>query len=233
MRRARGRTLLSFVLRTANHVAARITRIGERHRLESLIYNPVTFLYYLGRSLADAPGVIDVIRTITPDARRYVDVGCGAGGFAATARRRGLEVDACEYSLFGRLFARLLGVRARRLDLSRNPPAAVAAGFDVAYCFEVAEHLRPEFGDRLVEFLSRVARLVIFTAAQPGQGGTGHVNEQPRRYWIDRFEAAGLRYEAHLTRHAAEGFRAACVAPWFGQNVLIFSAPTSETDLTP
>jgi hypothetical protein len=230
MKRRPIRLVMSAALRTVNRAAARITRIGERHGIEWLIYNPFTFLYYLGRSLADAQGVIDVICGLTPDARRYVDVGSGSGGFAAVARRRGIQVDACEKGLFGRAFARLLGVRARPFDLSQNPPAAVGSGFDVAYCFEVAEHLCPELGDRLVKFLTRIAGVVIFTAAQPGQGGTGHVNEQPPRYWIDRFEAAGLRYQAHLTRQAAEGFQAARVAPWFAQNILIFTTPDSGAE---
>ncbi len=222
------RWLLGRILRGVNHAAAALTRVGERHGLPWLVYNPLTFLYYFGRSLADAPGVMAEVGKIAPGARMYADVGAGAGGFAAVATRRGLDVAAYEYSATGRAFARLLGVRARPFDLSQMPPAAVDRKFDLAYCFEVGEHLAPEAGDRLVAFLARLAPLVVFSAAAPGQGGTGHVNEQPVAYWIERFEAQGLRYDDDATRTATEALGAAGVAPWFGKNLLIFATRTEE-----
>jgi hypothetical protein len=190
-----------------------------------LIYNPLTFVFFLGASLANAPGVMGAIRNLAPEARRYVDVGAGSGGFAATARRRGIDVEACEHSRLGRFFIRLLRVPVSSFDLARSPPASLGRGFDLAYCFEVAEHLPAPLGDRLVRFLADLAPLVVFTAAQPGQGGTGHINEQPPAYWIERFEAAGLRYEDGLTQELRAAFRRAEVAPWFPKNVLVLSNP--------
>lgn len=45
-----------------------------------------------------------------------------------------------------------------------------------------------------VAFLGEAAPLVLFTAAHSGQGGQGHINEQSRAYWIDRFEKHGMTY---------------------------------------
>ena len=59
--------------------------------------------------------------------------------------------------------------------------------FDLALCIEVAEHLRAERGDELIEYLCARADSVLFSAAVPGQGGTGHINEQPQSYWHARF----------------------------------------------
>jgi hypothetical protein len=88
---------------------------------------------------------------------------------------------AYEYTRLGRLIARLHGIRP--FDLAQ-PVVVEPAKCDLAYSFEVAEHLPPELGNRLVAFLAASAPTVVFTAAPPGQGGSGHVNEQERPYWV-------------------------------------------------
>lgn len=67
--------------------------------------------------------------------------------------------------------------------------------FDLAMCIEVAEHLPPDRADYLVSLLTSAAPLIFFSAAQPGQGGTLHLNEQPREYWLEKFAARG--YNLH------------------------------------
>ena len=63
---------------------------------------------------------------------------------------------------------------------------------DLAFTFEVAEHVEGAYADILVDnILTGNPRWVIMTAAPPGQGGLGHVNEQPRSYWVKKFTAHG------------------------------------------
>jgi 2-polyprenyl-3-methyl-5-hydroxy-6-metoxy-1,4-benzoquinol methylase len=59
--------------------------------------------------------------------------------------------------------------------------------FDIAICLEVAEHIHESFSEDLVKFLSRISKTVFFSAAPPGQGGHGHINCQPKEYWIELF----------------------------------------------
>jgi SAM-dependent methyltransferase len=180
-------------------------------------------------AVRDAPAVIGVLREMFPDARRYVDVGAGTGGFAAEAVRHGREVVACERSRFGRIAASRQGVRAVPFDLEHEPPARVGSHFDIAYSFEVAEHIPADLADRLVAFLAGLAPIVVLTAAQPGQGGAGHVNEQPRDYWIRLFERSGHGFEASASAEAVRRFKARDVwAPWFVRNFLVFSRATRE-----
>lgn len=141
-----------------------------------------------------APGLYRALRIVFPEARRFADVGAGSGGMAAHGRRLGLDVVACEDSPFGRLFARAQGVTSVPFDVGTDSPRMLGAEADVAYCIEVAEHMPADLGERLVAFLGGAAPLVMFTAAHPGQGGQGHINEQPREYWIDRFEKRGMTY---------------------------------------
>ena len=67
---------------------------------------------------------------------------------------------------------------------------------------EVAEHIEPEYAEQYVINLCSFGDLILLTAAPPGQGGHGHVNCQPKRYWEKLFGWNGyLRvnyYEARL-----------------------------------
>src|SRR5205814_2387550 len=94
------------------------------------------------------------------------------------------------------------GSRLIRHDLADPLPAEVVScgPFELALCWEVAEHLPPTAGDRLVGSIRDVhPTRLVFTAAIPGQGGHGHINEQPPEYWRSRFDAVGLRWEPHET----------------------------------
>ena len=63
--------------------------------------------------------------------------------------------------------------------------------WDLSLCIETGEHLPPDRADYLVELLTQASDVCFFSAAQPGQGGTMHLNEQPKSYWLDKFRAHG------------------------------------------
>jgi SAM-dependent methyltransferase len=206
-------------------IGRRLTSLGHRWDVNWLIYNPVQFRYYHQLAIRNAPGVIDTLIQVFPTALRYADIGAGSGAYAAEARRRGREVLAFEHSPIGRLFARMQGVDSRRIDFgSRQHPSSFASlRFDLAYCLEVAEHLPATMGDELVRVTALMAPVVVFTAAAPGQGGTGHVNEQPKEYWIERFRRHRMRFDNELTRRVSQGFDSGIDdARWLVTNVLVF-----------
>jgi SAM-dependent methyltransferase len=199
-----------------------LSKVGERLGLNWLVYNPLLYHSFNELALANAPGVLGAIAARFPKANSYIDVGCGAGAFAAQAMRMGKQVAACEYSPHGRKYARRNGVDAHPFDLTKPVPTDIQCRFDLAYCFEIAEHLPPDMGMRLVEFLVGKADVIVFTAAQPGQLGTGHINEQPKDYWIERFVSAGARHDPEASADLSRAFAAAKVSTWFENNALVF-----------
>jgi hypothetical protein len=222
LRRLRPFRTLPF--RASDFAGTRVSRLGERRGWDWLIYNPLTMWSYHRLGRRDAGPVIAAIQGTFPDAREYVDVGAGSGAFAAEAARRGIRVRALERSRAGRAIASAQRVEAIAFDVQHTAPAGHEA--QLAYCFEVAEHLTPELGDRLVTFLAGVAPVVVFTAAPPGQGGCGHINEQPQSYWEERFRAAGMEPWPSAADDLRRAFAANGVhAHWFGQNVLVFRTP--------
>jgi SAM-dependent methyltransferase len=206
-----------------NGMGRRLSMLGEKLGIHWLVYNPLLFRDFHDEAVKSAPGVMRAMRRVLPDARRCVDVGCGSGAYAAEARRQGLDAVGCEHNSTGRRWAARQGVQCLPFDLTRDPPCELSGPFDFAYCFEVAEHLPPELGEKLVRYISTLAPLAVFTAAHPGQGGTGHINEQPRDYWIERFARAGMKHCAEASKALADEFRAESIkAFWLIENVMVF-----------
>lgn len=93
--------------------------------------------------------------------------------------------------------------------------------YDIALCFEVAEHLPEDYANILVDTLSNASNTVIMTAAPPGQGGTHHVNEQPREYWYQKFESRGFEYDSESVQTLRNRIEVN-EAHWIEENLMIF-----------
>jgi SAM-dependent methyltransferase len=92
--------------------------------------------------------------------------------------------------------------------------------FDLSCSLEVAEHIPPDAGVRLIKRLTDSADLVLFSAAIPHQGGYLHINEQYQSHWIQRF--ADLGYDAFdLIRPRI--WRNEHCDWWYQQNLLVFA----------
>lgn len=96
---------------------------------------------------------------------------------------------------------------------------------DLVICYEVAEHIDPQYNDNIVWSVVKSIEPgghLIWTAAQPGQGGVGHINNRPKEYWRKKFLDAGLcemsNMEDHLKKYCRDGYHMG----WFVNNVMIF-----------
>lgn len=155
--------------------------------------------------------------------RSVVDVGCGSGEWADVARRKGLSdylgVDG-SYGDHTTIDASHFLERdlTRALDLGRT--------FDLVISLEVAEHLPIERSEGFIEDLVTLAPAVLFSAAIPGQGGVGHVNEQWQSWWAHQFARHG--YAAHdvVRPHVWNDDR---VAVWYRQNTILYRRDSSPT----
>lgn len=202
--------------------AGKLSSLGERLGVGWLTYNPLQMLIYHRYAVREAPGVIRSFEELFPQAQRYVDIGCGSGAYAAEAVRRGHPTVGLERSSAGRLIARRQGVDCRHFDLRQSLPA-LPVPFDLAYCFEVAEHLPPELGETLVDVICGLAQKIVFSAAPPGQGGVGHINERPVNYWHARFAAKGFHHDTSASQAIRESFtRNGVWAPWLKNNTNIY-----------
>ena len=152
------------------------------------------------------------------DRASVVDVGCGVGPWLRAAADLGVEdclgIDG-DWVPADRLA--IPADRFRTHDL--REPLDLGREFDLAICVEVAEHLPAAAATTLVTTLTRLAPVVLFSAAVPDQGGDGHINEQWPGYWAERFAARG--YAAHdcVRLPVWHDDRADW---WYRQNVLLY-----------
>jgi SAM-dependent methyltransferase len=207
-------------------VARRTTLIGERLGIDALVYNPLTMYQFDWYSQWDAPGFADRLAATFGNCR-YLDVGAGTGRYSQALMGKGYPVVACERSLTGRFIGRRRhGVNMCDFDLATQPIKVPPGEFDVAFSLEVAEHLPEALGKRLVSVLCR-SPIVVFTAAPPGQGGAGHINEQPKPYWVAAFAEQGHQRAPAIERRFidAEG---ALAAKYLLCNLMIFEATPSS-----
>lgn len=154
-----------------------------------------------------------VVQHLQP--RTVLDVGCGEGWWAHAFAEAGCDVLGIDGAV---LDTRPAGPRFAHHDLSA--PFAACGRFDLAVALEVAEHLPPWRADSFVADLCTVAPDVLFSAAIPGQGGVGHLNEQWPAYWVDLFRAHGYAVSGALRWQIWSDDR---VENWYRANTLVAS----------
>ena len=185
------------------------------------IYDPDYYLMLEGSAASSAERIAaSLVNELAP--RSAVDVGCGTGALLEALRARGVTVFGLEYAEVALARCRARGLDVAKFDLERHV-LRDARSFDVAISMEVAEHLPERSADRYVDLLARLAPVVVFSAAPPGQGGKDHVNEQPPSYWIAKFQQRGFEYAEEQSQRWRESWRTAGdVEDWYCKNLMIF-----------
>jgi SAM-dependent methyltransferase len=158
--------------------------------------------------------------------RHVVDVGCGQGVWAAAFEAMGVPTLAIDGEHVRR--EQVLAPTFLAWDLARRLP--VIGRFDLCVCLEVAEHLPATAAGTLVESLTEASDRILFSAAVPGQGGTGHVNEQPHEYWIEHFERLGFSADTGWRDRFGQDED---VAWWYRQNLIVLERREPRPDAPP
>jgi len=128
--------------------------------------------------------------------RSVLDVGCGTGKSLEYFADRGLDVIGIEGSALAISKSRL---RDKMRCLNLNNPIDLGRKFDLVWSFEVAEHIHPRHADAFLATLVHHGDRIVLSAATPGQGGEGHLNEQPPEYWIAKLRVVGFEHDAEAT----------------------------------
>lgn len=138
-----------------------------------------------GVRLTSAREVLTSLFDLLPPAS-VLDVGCGLGAWLEVTKERGVgDVLGVDGPWIEQQRVRLASNEFQRHDLER--PLDLGRRFDLVISLEVAQHLHPECAESFVDSLVRHGDVVLFSAAVPGQGGNGHVNEQLQHYWAGLF----------------------------------------------
>lgn len=148
-----------------------------------------------------------------------VDVGCGEGLWLKKAKEidPGVGIVGIDSSPDVRKILEIPQDSYYECDLHQGIPNNPLFKYDLALCLEVAEHIAPNDGYKLVEWLCNNATIIVWSAAIPGQTGVGHINEQWQHFWEVSF--ARYSYEASLDLRN-EIWEEGLIAPYYRQNII-------------
>jgi SAM-dependent methyltransferase len=162
-----------------------------------------------------APSIIvpEILRLTNP--KSVVDVGCGTGTFLSIFQENGVN--------------EILGLEGKWLDKTKlqvdesfilitdlEKPFTYPKKFDLALCLEVAEHLSESSSDIIVNTLTNLSDVIVFSAAVPGQIGQGHINEQWVGYWQKKFAKKGYVFYDELRNIFWDNPN---IETWYKQNI--------------
>jgi hypothetical protein len=104
-------------------------------------------------------------------------------------------------------------------------PLRGAERSDLVISLEVAEHLSAGRADSFVDDLCAIGDRILFSAAIPGQGGRGHVNEQWQSWWASKFTSRGYGV-IDCVRPLI--WNDALIPYWYRQNVLLYEKGATD-----
>ncbi len=163
--------------------------------------------------------IVPVLLELIDRPQSAVDLGGGTGAWCKVLREHGVGRVLCIDD--ARIAPRNLLVEPsefRGADLAAAIPEPVPS--DLALCLEVVEHLRREQSEPAVDFLTRSADLVLFSASIPGQPDDRHINEQPPSFWKRLFGQRGFQ-RLDILRPRLIGDPS--ISYWYRQNLFLFA----------
>lgn len=171
-----------------------------------------------GGATRSAEVIVPLVLQFLP-ARSVVDIGCGDGSWLAIFRKHGVaEILGADGEYVDRDLLQIPPGCFRAEDLTK--PFAFGTAFDLAISLEVAEHLPAECAPVFVECLTKLAPVVLFSAAIPFQGGEHHVNEQWPEKWAELFKGHDYLAVDFVRKRV---WQSDAVEWWYAQNTLLFA----------
>ena len=153
-------------------------------------YTPEFYIRQQEGSLRSARRVLPHLLELAAP-RSMIDVGCGIGTWLKAAAELGVrDLAGLDGAYVDRSLLQIPHEQFTAIDLTQ--PFRVERTFDVALSLEVAEHLPEASAEPFVESLTRLAPVILFSAAIPHQMGAHHINEQWQTWWVERFARAGF-----------------------------------------
>ncbi|MDJ1177029.1 methyltransferase domain-containing protein [Roseofilum capinflatum] len=185
--------------------------------MKKTLYNEDFYVTQQQGSFQSAQVVVPMIMDLIQPTS-IIDVGCGVGTWLSVFNQCGID----DY----------LGVDGAYVDpnmlmidqdkfqaFEPEQPIDLNREFDLVVSLEVAEHISIDFAEGFIKNLTQLGPVVMFSAAIPYQGGTGHVNEQWPEYWRDYFYQYGYSV-FDIIRSKIWNYDT--VDYWYRQNIFLY-----------
>lgn len=171
---------------------------------------------------AIAKGCVSSARVVVPEILHLIqpvsviDVGCGQGWWLSVFAGYDCEVMGIDGDYVNRSGLAIPHDRFKPYDLEQE--FFLEEKFDLAISLEVAEHLSESAADGFIRSLTRLAPVILFSAAIPGQQGNGHINLKWPSWWVEKFNTNGFDVSGALRWKFWDDRR---IENWYRQNILL------------
>jgi len=136
--------------------------------------------------------------------RSVVDYGAGDGWWCKAFHDVGSTVWAVELHELAREF---IPSQVQFVQHDLTCPLEIVRRLDLVICLEVAEHIPERYADILCQTLAAsTGQHLLFSAAGPGQPGTGHVNLKSQEWWRERLSRQGIEFSPLKTGKTRQAF---------------------------
>lgn len=181
--------------------------------------------FYVGRHANTeyaAKHILSFVLKLCPPIHSGIDIGCGVGTWLKALKDLGIEkvlgidgpwVDSEELVIPRDCFL--------SHDFNKDSNLDIKERYDIVICLEVAEHIDVGKAQEFIRLLCDLSDIILFSAAIPGQGGIGHVNEQWPSYWSRIFQEHGYLGKDVLRPKFWNDSR---IPWWYRQNLLLFTS---------
>lgn len=153
--------------------------------------------------------------------KSVIDIGCASGLYLKPFLDRGVKVVGIDYSeavidkevlQIPRKFIKIVDITKEQIKQQAN----------LAICIEVLEHIDKKGAKAAVKNITKASETIFFTAAQPGQGGVGHVNCQPKEYWQKLFKDNGFERDVKDEDYIRILIQSGYHMGWLAKNLMVF-----------
>lgn len=159
------------------------------------------------------------IKTYVP-CQTFIDFGCSSGLYLLEVKKQLPDIKALGYEFSEAAVNAALCMDVHHFDLTQvldRPKSPMTLGL----CLEVLEHIEDSHWRPVLENITKLSDIIIFSAARPGQGGTGHINCRPKIDWIRRFSSLGWIVDHDFTSHLLAYMKNGPHMGWFANNAIV------------
>jgi hypothetical protein len=151
---------------------------------------------------------------------KFIDFGCSTGLYLREIKNKIPTILSIGYEFSEPAVSHALCSDVIQFDLTNKLDIEKVPN-TLGLCLEVLEHIADEHWHPVLENLTQNCDMILFSAAVPGQGGTGHINCRHKIDWIRRFHSLGWVIDLDRTKHMLEHMKNGYHMGWFAWNAMI------------
>lgn len=161
------------------------------------------------------PSLAEGIVTIFKKVKSVADLGCGLGNYCKRLKENGVPLV---HGYEGTPNIQKIAIYDDIMTLDLTKRRWVEIPYELTLSLEVGEHIPKKYEQIFIDNVCEFTRkYLVLSWGIPGQGGTGHFNEQPNDYVVAQFAERGLRLERKKTRF----LRGVATRGWFKNTIMV------------